>query len=328
MNVAKYDVAAFPYSLFGLTLRSNLKLPRLPIAEDQPSVPDCELSLGSSPESAKNRAEILSYTSAFTDRCGEPALRIWKIDDGAYLRMDYSDGHRFWLDRAGRRVWGIWPEGSSLAEVTSYLLGPVMGVLLRHRGIICLHASAVSIHGRAVAFVGPPGAGKSTMAAALAQRGCGVLADDIATIEEREGVFYVHPGYPGVSLWPSSIGLLYGENGPAAAPIANGDKSCLTTEEGLRFEARPLPLARIYILGYRKTGERTASLDTSAQGLFLALVANTYASNILDVQMRASELAVLGRMASAVGLCAADGERGADHLKECCDRILHGRVLK
>jgi len=92
----------------------------------------------------------------------------------------------------------------------------------------------------------------------------------------------------------------------------------------LRFEARPLPLDRIYILGYRKAGERTASVDTSAQGLFLALVANTYASNILDVQMRASELAVLGRMASAVGLCAADCARGADQLKDYCDRLLHG----
>ena len=104
---------------------------------------------------------------------GRAALRIRKIDDGAYLRMDYSDGHQFWLDRAGRRVWGIWPEGSSLAEATSYLLGPVMGVLLRHRGVICLHASAVAINGRAVAFVGPPGAGKSTMAAALANEAAG-----------------------------------------------------------------------------------------------------------------------------------------------------------
>jgi len=324
VNVAKYDVAAFHYSLFGLTLRSNLKLPHLPIAEDQPSVPDCELSLGTSPENAKNSADILTYTSTFTDRCGEPALRIWEIDDGAYLRMDYSDGHQFWLDRAGGQVWGVWPEGSSLEEATSYLLGPVMGVLLRHRGIICLHASAVAINDRAVAFVGPPGAGKSTMAAALAQGGCRVLADDIATIEERDGVFYVHPGYPGVCLWPNSIGFLYGEKGLAGAPFMSGDKRCLSTEEGLRFEARPLPLDRICILGYRKTGERTASLDTSAQGLFLALVANTYASNILDVQMRATELAVLGRMSSAVRLCAADCERGADQLKEYCNRLLQG----
>jgi hypothetical protein len=238
--------------------------------------------------------------------------------------MDYSDGHQFWLDRAGGQVWGVWPEGSSLEEATSYLLGPVMGVLLRHRGIICLHASAVAINDRAVAFVGPPGAGKSTMAAALAQGGCRVLADDIATIEERDGVFYVHPGYPGVCLWPNSIGFLYGEKGLAGAPFMSGDKRCLSTEEGLRFEARPLPLDRICILGYRKTGERTASLDTSAQGLFLALVANTYASNILDVQMRATELAVLGRMSSAVRLCAADCERGADQLKEYCNRLLQG----
>jgi hypothetical protein len=233
--------------------------------------------------------------------------------------LDYSDGHQFWLDCKGKRVWSVWPASSSVEEATSYLLGPVMGVLLRYRGVLCLHASAVAMNGRAVAFVGPPGAGKSTMAAALCQRGYMVLADDITTIEPRNGTFYVHPAYPGVSLWPDSLSLLYGSAGPPAAPVASGEKTCLSIDEGLRFESRSLPLERIYVLHCRNSSNPAG--ETSAQNLFLSLVANTYASNILDIQMRADEFEVIGRMASAIRICPSPAERSPSQLKKFCDSI-------
>ena len=321
------NVAAFHYSFFGLRLRSNLRLSRLPLDQDAAHDPDCDLYFGVAPnDRAGSGSELLIYTSSFTDRSGGPALRVWKTGNGTYLRLDYSDGHQFWLDREGMHVWALWPDTSTAEEATSYLLGPVFGVMLRYRGTVCLHASAVAINGRAVVFLGPPGAGKSTMAAALSQRGCGVLADDIATIEEKDRAFYVHPAYPGLCLWPDSIELLYGRPVPGIAPITGGDKKCLSTDEGLRFEAHCLPLDRIYILDYGDSAA-TSIGGTSAQRAFLSLVANTYANNILDVQMRAQEFAFLGRLVSQVRVCNLRSRHSPVQLQRCCDLISADEVL-
>ena len=75
------------------------------------------------------------------------------------------------MDRHGTKLWASWPSHSSVEEAATYLLGPVLGLLLRFRGVTCLHASAVAIGDSVIAFVGAEGAGKSTTAAAFARPG-------------------------------------------------------------------------------------------------------------------------------------------------------------
>jgi serine kinase of HPr protein (carbohydrate metabolism regulator) len=62
----------------------------------------------------------------------------------------------------------------------------MMGFVLLLRGCISLHACAVAIDDRAVAIVGPAGAGKSTTAAALADQGYSILAEDVVTLQDLE----------------------------------------------------------------------------------------------------------------------------------------------
>src|SRR5256712_12609609 len=83
-----------------------------------------------------------------------------------------------------------------------YVLGPALGTLLRQRGLLVLHASAVSVGGEAVAFLGGPGWGKSTTAAALHARGHGVVADDIGAGAPAAGGPGVLPGVPRRKPWP------------------------------------------------------------------------------------------------------------------------------
>ncbi|MCI0530310.1 MAG: hypothetical protein L0Y56_22930, partial [Nitrospira sp.] len=52
--------------------------------------------------------------------------------------------------------------GVEEAQLRLFLLGPVMAMLLRQRGLLVLHASAVAIDNGAVAFLGDTGWGKST----------------------------------------------------------------------------------------------------------------------------------------------------------------------
>ena len=60
--------------------------------------------------------------------------------------------------------------------------GTAFGALLHQRGLLGLHASAIMVPEGSVAFAGPSGVGKSTLATACWQQGYPILADDICVI--------------------------------------------------------------------------------------------------------------------------------------------------
>jgi hypothetical protein len=302
----------FVYSLFGLELHSNLALPEISsirVSQDRQlgaAAParvenTVVIHLQRAPhETSSGHAgvrESILYTSEHRDTAGDPALQIWKVNDGEFLRLSYFDGTQFWFDRHGSEVWATWPENLSLEDAATYLLGPVLGLLLRVRGATCLHGSAVSIGDAVVAFVGPEGAGKSTTAAALAQEGCPIVSDDVVALAEVGGVFQVHPAYPYLCLWPESVEALFGS--ADALPRFSGayEKRCLSLQKrNLRFESRRLPLRAIYVFGERRAERAPAIGALSAQDSFLALIANTFATNALDPALRANEFSTLGRL--------------------------------
>ncbi len=313
------------YSVFGLLLHSNLALPGIAPTPSGASSPDMEFHLGISPDQGRElpaAEEELLYVSSYSTEKGEPALRIWRAAKSALLRIAYSGGPQFWLDNKRENLWAAWPVTSSLEETSTYLLGPILGLLLRLRGVTCLHASAVAIEDRCVAFVGSEGAGKSTTAAALARRGCGVLSDDIVALVEQEGVFHVMPAYPHLCLWPDSVKMLYGS--PDALPrlIPDWEKRRLPLgEEGTRFESRALPLAAIYVLGDRRPDPAPYVETIRPQAALVSLVANTYANKILDRELRAREFVVLGRLVSTVPVRHVYPHSDAARLAELRDVI-------
>ena len=241
------------------------------------------------------------YTSSDTDEGGKPIWEIRTSLHGSLFHLTYYDGMQFWFDRRGKELWAVWPPEASLEDACSYLLGPVLGILLRLRGVVCLHASAVAFEGFSVALVGAAGAGKSTTAAAFAKQGCAVLSDDIVALVEQEGTFHVMPAYPHLCLWPDSVEMLYGA--PDALPHLSPewDKRRLALGgEGTRFEDRPLPLGAVYILGNRRPEPAPCVEKIGPQDALVSLVAETYANKILDRDLRAREFVVLGRLAMAV----------------------------
>jgi len=207
----------------------------------------------------------------------------------------------------------------SLENSASYLLGPVLGVVLRMRGVTCLHASAVSIGDRGVAFVGSAGAGKSTTAAAFAQQGYGVISDDIVALVEHEGSFHAMPAYPHLCLWPESVKMLYDSAEALPRLIPDWDKRRLDLgEEGTHFESRSLPLGAIYVLGERRPDPAPCVEALRPRSALLSLVADTYANKILDREMRAREFAFLARLVIRVPIRRIHPHMDASRLKELC----------
>jgi hypothetical protein len=266
--------------------------------------------------------EVLTYVSPDTDEAGNPALKMWKIGGGDFSRLVYSDGTQFWLNREGTEVWATWPDNSTIEDTATYLLGPILGRILRLRGVTCLHASAVAFGEKAVAFVGSEGAGKSTTAAALALRGHAVLSDDVVALAERDGSFFVHPAYPYLCLWPESVQSIYGAADALPRFSANYEKRCLSLgKKELRFAERALPLAAIYILGARRGDPAPLMQAIAPQEAFLSLVANTFATNILDRVMRAKEFETLGRLVPSVTIRQLWAHQDTSRLQELCARI-------
>lgn len=313
------------YSVFGMLLRSNATLPGVAPIPSTASSPDLELHLGVSPYPEREVSpdqEQLTYVSSSCTETGEPVLRISRVTKEVFLRIAYSDGTQFWLDRKRENLWATWPERSSLEETSTYLLGPILGLLLRLRGVTCLHASAVAFGDRCVAFVGSEGAGKSTTAAAFARQDYGVLSDDIVALVEREGIFHVMPAYPHLSLWPDSVKMLYGSSEALPRFNPEWDKRRLALGEGgTRFESRPLPLGAIYILGDYRVDSAPYVEAVRPQAALVSLVASTYANKLLDRNLRAREFAVLGRLVSTVPIRRVYPHADPTRLHELCSVI-------
>jgi len=309
-------------SIYGLGVISNRAIPGISpstIASD-----DVRISFGSLPawlaEVTAMQVET-SYVADYKSECGEPALRVFRVRDGEYYRFCYADQTEFVIDKAGCEVWAAWREPLTLEDTTTYLLGPVMGFVMLLRGVVCLHASAVAMGDEAIALLGPAGSGKSTTAAAFAERGYRVLAEDVVTLDDQVGQFLVRPAYPCIRLWPAAVKALYGSETHLPRLTPNWDKCYLDLSDN--FQREPLRLAAIYHLGERRGDTKAPYVQAldRVDGL-MSLVANTYATKLMDKQMRAHEFELLTRVVNKVPLRRVTPHADVVQLDALCTRII------
>jgi hypothetical protein len=317
----------FRYSVFDLKIRSTSAIPGLRPVEDHNSAPDLEVFIGAFPDAnewlGSSLAARLIYVSEITDDGGEPALKVWELGSGALLHITYLDGTQFWFDRSADRLWMTWDENSSVENATLYLLGPILALVLRYRGIVCLHASAVVFDNRAVAFVGAEEAGKSTTAAAFTRRGCAILSDDVLPLREQEGVFVALPGSPHLRLWPDSAEMLFGPGNSLPQLLPEWDKKRLSAGDyQSKFHEHACPLGAVYLLNDRSTDMGIPRIDAvDNQSALMSLVRNSYASQLINDRMRAKEFEFLGRLVSRVPVRRLSPHSDCGRIEELCDLV-------
>ena len=316
-----------PYrcSIYGLGVVANRPIPGVPSSKTASD--DIRIAFGSLPvwlhEVSEAQIET-SYIADYTDECGNAVLRVFRLLEGQYYRFCYADGTEFVVDGAGTEIWTEWPEPLTLEDATTYLLGPIMGFVMLLRGVICLHASAIAIGSDAIALLGPAGSGKSTTAAAFAERGFSILAEDVVTLDDRGDQFLVRPAYPCIRLWPASVKALYGSESRLPKLTPNWDKCYLDlTERPEQFQQQSLPLAAIYLLGERRDDSKAPFVKQidRAEGL-MSLVANTYATKLMDKDMRAREFELLTRLLLHIPLRRVTPHAHPARIPELCESIL------
>lgn len=310
---------------YGLRLTSNVPIPSIPIRPPV-HIADVRIWLGDRFHSPIRNHDSLEFIYTSPDCVGTefPGLRVATHPIEGYFAFFYRDGARFAVERHGQEVWADWPDNYTLEDACTYLLGSIMGFVLRLRGLTCLHASAIAIGDCAIAFAGSPGAGKSTLAAALAQKGFPVMSDDLVALKEEDACFLVQPGYPRLNLWPDSACRLLGYANALPPITPTWDKRYLALgENGCRFASRPLPLQAIYFLDEREAALTAPVIqEITGRDAFMALVANTHVNYLLDRNMRSREFDVLARVAVSIPMRRVRCTANRVGLGKLCESII------
>lgn len=188
------------YLAYGLRIVSDIPLPELQSLQPDDRPADLRLRFVS-------RAPALPEPTAWVIRLdrptGEPWLFCARVNGGYFLRfVNIAD---FFVDASGLDVRCC----STLLDVTDtdlhhVALDQVMPLVLKLRRFQPLHASAFATAGGIVAFIGPGGSGKSTIASTLLRQGHAIVSDDCLPLYCRDGHIYAVPAYPGVRLWHGS----------------------------------------------------------------------------------------------------------------------------
>lgn len=275
------------YELFGLHLAVSGSLGGLPLRTiDERTNPDVTVVLERHDAVATPRDAALFHERAI----GDETLEIWRRED-VYFWV-FPDDTRFAVDVTTSHIRVSWPEHFVVEDAVTYLVGPVLGFVLRSRGERPLHGSCVSTDAGAVVILGPAGAGKSTLAAAATSRDWDLIAEDVSVVTPGDGGYQVAPGLGFVKLWPASARRF----GDLARLTPNWDKRYLST--GL--VASSTRLREICVL---ERGEAIRKLRLPMREALTHVLANLYVPYLLDRAARRDDLAFFSELVEHVPVC-------------------------
>lgn len=159
--------------------------------------------------------------------------------------------------------------------------GPALGLLLHSNGDSILHGSAVSISGKGVVILGAAGLGKSTLAAALRQKGHAHVSDGMCVIRMVEGSARLLPGPPFAKLWPDSLQSL-GFDPAKVESVFPGDEKRLVPVTG-PVARQAVPVHRIYSLAFEPSEPEPVVARVSPAVAVWELVRNYYLKTHIGV---------------------------------------------
>jgi hypothetical protein len=182
------------------------------------------------------------------------------------------------------------------------LVGQAAVLALQKRGRPVLHASAVVIDREAVAFIGPPGRGKSTMTAIFLQRGATLLTDDALPVSLIDGSVHGTPSLPLMKVWRNTAECALAVQDELPNLSRNSDKKLLALDGRYPFARAPVRLRAVYVLARYEPlrGEReecSAQRLPSREALLTLLYQTSLAEYLLPREL-AMTLPLYARLAA------------------------------
>lgn len=291
--------STFRYRAYGLSIRSDTAFPELTPVPSPAETPDIQVRL----RAIGGCEEPTHWFNSSKLDDGRAWLSCARIGGGYLLR--YAGLADFVVDGCGREIACSRIErGTSSFTIRHLLLDQTLPLVLNLRGREAIHATAVVTPHGACAFVGPAGAGKSTLAASFLFAGYPVLGDDCLVLEETDQILAT-PAYPGLRLWKDAFEALAARS-VLPIPVADyTDKARLLGPQLFsEFPSKPHPLARIYLVERADSSEKDLTAgrveETSAREAFVALVSSAFPLDITDRSMLARQFRFFERLLAKV----------------------------
>ena len=178
--------------------------------------------------------------SLYGDALGETT---WQMRDDQFLLR--GEGDHYFHYRRGKGITIERGVNADLSEEELWLNGSVYSAIASINGLLPIHASAVACNEGVYAFTAPAAGGKSTLVAALADRGLPMFCDDTLVLDLSDpGRIMCLPGHKRLKLRADALEL---------TGAKREEKVSQTVE---KFYARPasgdvgrtLPLMRLLFL--------------------------------------------------------------------------------
>ena len=207
------------YRICGLIVASAYELPGAIRVEIRNEIADVQL---------RRSASLLSALENAT-ACGPN----WSAADEQILLS--IPGLARCLVTGGQEIAVEAAAGAREDDIAPFLEVGVIAIVLHQRQQLTLRASAVSLAEKAVVFCGSPGAGKSTLAAVLSDRGYPFFTDDLCCVGGRG------PHEPTVAPDGATLRLW----GDAVDRLAQPDRRGAALRRGVqKFHVEPMCVAR------------------------------------------------------------------------------------
>ena len=278
------------YRAYGLHVRSAVPLPLdfLPQPPEAVSAPDVTVRIGAVPPTLPAGVGGAVQGRAW---CARP--NAFLIQAEGVVRCLVTDGKDILME----------PLGGDADDVAAFFLGAAFTPLLQQRGLVTLHAAAVQWRAGAVLLLGPSALGKSSLAAALVQRGHALLADDITAVAlDANGRPLALPAYSRQRLWAQTLDRMNWRRRAGAKVRRDLEKHWVCAE---RHCAEPQPVLAAIALGIH--GRPEIDIEPLSCGdAFWELSENTHRKRAADAMGRtATHFRTITAMARRVPMLQA-----------------------
>lgn len=294
----------YHYMLCGLKVESDLPFPELTPWQGSNDGPfDIEFRLGRVEQLWDPGEKGVKFRASGRDRI------VFQIERAGRIEIE-----------GGRRVTFDAFEDTDDDRVRIEFIGTTQSMLWYQRGFLPLHASALLVGDRAVAVGAHSHSGKSVIAAALAKRGCPLVADDMMVLDVSRGSPLVLPGYQKLRLWQDACEQF----GLMADTIANAHFRPGKFVVGTNAAPAdvPVPLTDIFILSGQRQDEFVAEPLERVQAVQYLLAATHMFDAARALNRQEQVFFGINTVAANVRVWRATAPEGLEHALEAADAIL------
>ncbi|WP_149242729.1 serine kinase [Dyadobacter sp. 32] len=236
------------YKAYGLRISSEIELPELSADEAGASI-DLVIKLG----------EVI-LPGLFKTTIHRRGIQAYfgQLDDQLFLNWEGIAAFK----AVDAKVLTINPYTKDPNLLSLFTVSEAIGLILFQKGHFLLHASSVQVGEEAWVFMGNPGAGKSSTAAAFIKAGCRMLSDDLTAINfDSSGSPYIIPAYPQLKIWENTVnGLAYTKS--SLVPVSEGvNKFSFQPKDN--FSHEPIRLGQVFFIHKAKNRPILRSLVPS-----------------------------------------------------------------